>query len=111
MLVNDRKGEIHMAVDLAVLVETKATARTVSVNFKDVPLNAAGQGTTSVEDGAQNILQWGIVGDPGTEYKITLQPAQGKLEIGGQHPIDLSIPKGFLQAAGNRRFRVLAGGA
>jgi hypothetical protein len=99
-----------MKTDLDVAVDTKADASFIFVNFKEVPL-VAGKGRTQVEVGQGDVLQWGIVGTPGTEYKITLKPSTGKLQIGGEHPIDLKIPQGFTRAAGIRRFSVVAGGA
>lgn len=96
-----------MNVELEIKVDTKAEARIVLVNFKKVTLDSSGTGTASVELNADNVLQWGLVGDSGTPYTITLNPQQGKLKIGGQHPIVLQIPIGVQQAAGNRRFRVI----
>ncbi len=94
-------------IDVDIEVDTKAQAKIVFVNFKAVPLSSTGKGTARVKANADNVLQWGIVGDPETAYTITLKPRQGQLKIGGQHPIKLQIPKDFQQAAGNRRFRVV----
>jgi hypothetical protein len=96
-----------MKVDVDVTVDTKATAKFIMVNFKNVVLNGQGVGTVSVDANADNILQWGFVGAPGTAYTITINPNQGTLKIGGQHPIVLQIPQGFQQAAGHRRFRIV----
>ena len=97
--------------DLEVAVDTEADARFIFVNFQEVQLDGGGKGKTQVEFGKGDILQWGVVGKPGTAYKITLKPSSGQLEIGGEHPIDLKIPEGFLRAAGDRRFSVVEGGA
>ena|ERR1700694_1569360 len=100
-----------MKTDLGVTVDTKADASFIFVNFEVVQLDNKGNGTTQVELGKGDVLQWGIVGTPGTAYKITLKPSTGKLVIGGQHPIDLKIPQGHVRASGDRRFSVVEGGA
>jgi hypothetical protein len=100
-----------LKVQVQVTVETKADARQAFINFQEVPLDANGKGSAPVEMGEGNVLQWGIVGTPGTSYKITLAPAQGKLQIDGKHPIELEIADGHTRAGGTRRFSVVAGGA
>ncbi|HVT58553.1 MAG TPA: hypothetical protein VHR45_09145 [Thermoanaerobaculia bacterium] len=100
-----------MSVNLQVTIETKAEGRIAFVNFKEVPLSSTGTGGAIVELGQGCVLQWGIVGTPGTTYKITLKPETGKLKIEGQHPISLQVAQGHIRSAGTRRFSVVAGGA
>jgi hypothetical protein len=94
-------------VKLGVSVDTTAEAKMILINFENVPLSSTGKGTADVEFGEDCVLQWGIVGNPGTKYKITLKPQQGKLDIQSQHPIELQIPQGKTRTAGTRNFRVI----
>lgn len=95
-----------MKVNVEVAVETNADARSISVNFEDVPLDGDGKGNTQVDLGVENDLQWQVIGAPETTYKITLTPEQGQLNIEGDHPIDLEIAAGFDRAGGNRTFSI-----
>jgi hypothetical protein len=94
----------HTTVTIDVETEAKPW---IGVGLEADMLEEEG-GAFEVAFGKRHVLFWQVSGDPGSSYKITLTPAAGKLNINGEHPIELKIADTERMGGGYRYFTVEA---